>query len=201
MWYRLPYLIKGRWTDTYRICSHNASMDTSRSQVLELLSSAELPFGKVYCSGLGTGILALLLAYRDEVESVVVSEINPELINVFNAQGFDTRKIEIRCEDWKNNTDDFDFYTYDHYDAIPTDFKVPDRAVGKSVFYLWESLYPQKYEKVSFDKFCVEHGLVPMSQETAERYLQRNFLSPLLNTDWVIKALKYHHNYRLRKDV
>jgi hypothetical protein len=102
----------GKWPDDLWMC-------TDWQAVAELLSQVELATGRVLVTGLGLGLVALLVANKPEVTSVTVVENNDSVIKLFLMQGFDLTKINIVQQDVLSYTDDtFDSILLDHYNYI-----------------------------------------------------------------------------------
>lgn len=100
--------------------------------------------GKVLCC-LGMGLLPLMMALKPEVTEVVAIEIDKDIIDAFNAQGFDTSKLTIRHQDMMF-VDDLETYDCIFMDAAPVQYeffeKNKDKFKGKSVILQgWESEY------------------------------------------------------------
>lgn len=135
-WYHLPY-IKAT-TDTCRIDSYNDgyalfSLSTTWSDnvwfctgwktIVDLLSQYDYAAGRVLCTGLGLGIIPLLIQTKQEVNQIVVVEKDPNVIELFKLQKFKTDKITIVQSDaleYKDETP-FDVILPDHYNELEGD--------------------------------------------------------------------------------
>jgi hypothetical protein len=202
-WFYLPYYpVKGAFdtikvTQTEnaeaRIRDKNSSWDMAncKSNILELLSMVELAEGNVYISGLGLGLIALLTAEKESVNKVVVSEVNEEVINFFNGQGFDTSKITIVNESWENHKgiDAYDYVMLDHYDYLDTEKMALDFKQFK--------LNNSGALKLDFFKWTLNHKLSHLSLEQLKRYKNDVFKEDF-DCGFVVDALKQIHARRTR---
>lgn len=166
-WFYLPYYpVKGTFTSieavqhadkSVSIFSKNANwrMDNSKTAVLELLSMLDLAEGVVYISGLGLGLIALLVANKDTVTKVIVSEQSQEVIDFFNGQGFSTDKIKILHESWVDHkgVEPYDCVLLDHYDDLDVEqlridlkkFKANNSGKLQLDFFKWASVQSLKH--------------------------------------------------------
>lgn len=102
----------GRWIDDLWMC-------TDWQAIAELLCQIELAKGRVLVTGLGLGLVALLVANKPEVSEVIVLENDKNVLSLFYTQGFDLSKIKIIEADAMTYTDDrFDTILLDHYNYI-----------------------------------------------------------------------------------
>lgn len=145
------------------------AMNNSKLNVLDMLSQIETASGNVYVAGLGLGLIPLLIAEKESVSKVTVSEINKEVIHFFNGQGFDTSKIEIINEPWETHkgVEPYDWVMLDHYDALDVEkikldfekFKSNNNGTLKLDFYRWienhplEHLTAEQIKRYKFDAF------------------------------------------------
>jgi hypothetical protein len=166
-------------------------MANRKSNILELLSMVELAEGNVYVAGLGLGLITLLIANKSNVNKVVVSEKNEEVIDFFNGQGFDTTKIAIFNEAWENHkgTDAYDYVMLDHYDDLDIEkikiefrkFKVNNSGALKIDFFKWHH----------------NHKLAHLSVEQLKRYKHDVFAEDF-DCGFIVDALKRIHARRTR---
>lgn len=102
----------GRWIDDLWMC-------TDWQAIAELLCQIELAKGRVLVTGLGLGLVALLVANKTDVDEVIVLENDKSVLELFYMQGFDLTKIKIVEADALTYTDTrFDTILLDHYNYI-----------------------------------------------------------------------------------
>lgn len=169
------------------------SMENLKQSVLELLSQVERAQGNVFISGLGLGIATLLIANKESVNQVVVSEIDLEVIHFFKGQGFDTSKITIVNESWEQHKGSiaYDWVMLDHYDFAPDTQKLKseyeyfksNNSGGMNLdFYLWWSF---------------EQSLMDTTPEMKQRY-SVDVWGEDFDCGFIIDALKQIHARRTR---
>jgi hypothetical protein len=107
---------KTNWIDNVWFC-------TSWPAVADLLSQYEYATGRVLCTGLGLGILPLLVQSKAEVSEVVVLENDPAVLELFYMQKFSIPKLKIIKCDAESYTDSepFSVILPDHYNELPKD--------------------------------------------------------------------------------
>jgi hypothetical protein len=142
--------------------------------------------GNVLCC-LGMGILPMLCALKPEVTSVTAIEIDKNIIDAFNEQGFDTTKIDII------NIDMLDLEDISKFDTIFLDAaKVQDEFFEKHKEVLknktiilqgWEHEYIQwigkhkfgKYSLEAYDEFAKEKFMPQLTQEQLDDYVGKYY--------------------------
>jgi spermidine synthase len=202
-WFYLPYYpVKGNFHSIKVIRNENKittmshvdgywAMTNDKVSILELLSMIELAEGNVYVAGLGLGLITLLIAEKESVTKVTVSEANKEVIDFFNAQGFDTYKITIVNEDWVDHkgVESYDWVMLDYYDALGVEkikmdfekFKSNNSGALKLDFFNWH----------------LEHKLEHLSLEQIKRYKHDVFKEDF-DCGFIVDALKQIHARRTR---
>lgn len=202
-WFYLPYYpvngtfntIKVTRMDSgeVRMSDKDSSWDMAncKSNILELLSMVELADGNVYIAGLGLGLIPLLIAEKESVNKVVISEVNKEVIDFFNGQGFDTSKVTIINEPWENHkgVDAYDWVMLDYYDHLDTakissefkKFKANNRGALKLDFFKWP----------------LNHTLSHLSLEQLKRYTYDVYKEDF-DCRFITDALKHIHARRTR---
>lgn len=186
-WFDLPYrelecrgLSIGPFDTGHALYAEEAGgsgiwMATSWQCIAELLSQIEPAYGRVLCTGLGMGLVPLLIADKDEVDSVVVIECDDRVIELFMAQGFDLSKIEIVQGDATTHRDErFDCLMLDHYNGyyeLGLDFMMKEvagiRANTKSHDAIAVPFRWTETEATSDSPI----GLPPMTAQERERYV------------------------------
>ena len=181
-WFSLPYVTGNfgnvgieKVGDDYELVPQNIPcrtvwVGTAWPYIAELLSQVELAHGRVLCTGLGLGLVPLLIAEADNVDHVWVVENDPDVISAFFVQGFDLSKITILECDADEVQGVFDFIALDHYNGFPNgmhgfvkmtqSFKArfPSSDV---IAYLWPTLH-------TYTKLC-------HPQAGVRRYACQNF--------------------------
>lgn len=132
-WFHLPYYLGVRggneilkYDDGFALRSSttgwpdNLWMSTYETPVCDLISQYDFATGRVLCTGLGLGIIALLVASKPEVSEVVVIEYDKDVVDLFMQQGFDCSKLNIKVADALTYTDElkFDTIIMDHYNEL-----------------------------------------------------------------------------------
>lgn len=93
-------------------------MATSWNCVAELLSQVDAARGRVLCTGLGLGLVPMLAAMKDDVESVTVLENDPDVIALFERQGFVVPKMNVLLADADTHVGGpYDAVLLDHYNG------------------------------------------------------------------------------------
>lgn len=93
-------------------------MGTSWACIAELLSQVDAARGRVLCTGLGLGLVPMLAAMKDDVDSVTVIENDPDVIALFDRQGFVVPKLSIVLGDADTHADGpYDAVLLDHYNG------------------------------------------------------------------------------------
>jgi hypothetical protein len=202
-WFYLPYYpVKGAFNTIevtqadnaeVRMSDKDSSWDMAncKSNILELLSMVELAEGNVYVAGLGLGLIPLLIANKSNVNKVVVSEKNEEVIHFFNGQGFDTSKITIVNESWETHkgADAYDWVMLDHYDYLDIEKMALDFKQFKS--------NNSGALKIDFFKWPLNHKLSHISLEQLKRY-KHDIGKEDFDCGFIIDALKQIHARRTR---
>lgn len=148
------YLDKGLALYHNTLDSEEIWMSNRSEQVLEMLDQVENAYGRVLCSGLGLGIIPLLIAESPQVYSITIVENNAEVISLFNQQGFISPKINIVQGDILTYTDSsYDSIMLDHYNHLgenPWNFLLDlsqlirdntDSQDAIVIPYAWQRLY------------------------------------------------------------
>lgn len=180
-WFYLPYYpVKGTF-NTIKVTQADSAevsmfgkgsswaMTNNKLNILELLSMVELAEGNVYVAGLGLGLITLLIAEKESVTKVTVSESNKEVIDFFLAQGFDLSKITVLNEDWVDHkgVENYDWVMLDYYDDLSVKkikmdfekFKSNNSGALKLAFFMWfvnqplEHLTAEQTKRYKFDVF------------------------------------------------
>lgn len=118
--------------------------------ILELSSQLIHARGRCLCTGLGLGILPLLLVANSKVKEIVVLEKQQEVITLFKRQGFlNSTKLKIINEDctvFKDN-EGFDCLLLDHANEIESILPQIDSIKSNTnsqksicIPYLWQHL-------------------------------------------------------------
>lgn len=124
-------------------------MKNNKFSIIELQSQIDDAYGNVLVSGLGLGIVALLVADKASVDSVTVIENDARVIKLFESQGFDTNKITITQEDIYKHVGTYDVALFDHYNTtetlsedLPRYCEMLSGNIDATIynFYLWEKL-------------------------------------------------------------
>lgn len=93
-------------------------MATSWAAVAELLSQVDAARGRVLCTGLGLGLVPMLAALKESVDSVTVVENDLDVVALFEMQGFVIPKMTIVFGDADTHTDGpYDTVLLDHYNG------------------------------------------------------------------------------------
>lgn len=167
---------KTNWIDNVWFC-------TSWPSIADLLSQYEYATGRVLCTGLGLGILPLLVQSKPEVSEVVVLENDPAVLELFYMQKFSIPKLKIVECNAENYVDSsaFNIILPDHYNELP----------GNEIVSLINSVNNIKYNTSSLDapvlpfrwtEFSLYNfrrtpgwgsalGIPPMSPEQELRYI------------------------------
>lgn len=142
--------------------------------------------GRVLCC-LGLGILPLLLALKDNVTSVHAIDVNPDVVDAFNAQGFNTDKLTVTV------TDMMDIEDVSEYDSILLDASpVQDEFVEKHgvaltgkcvILQSWEMRYQHWlgfnksgiHSVDNYNEFAAEQYMPTMTEEEIEDYMFNYF--------------------------
>jgi hypothetical protein len=124
-------------------------MKNNKFSILELQSQVDDAYGNVLIGGLGLGIVALLVASKDNVSSVTVIEKDARVIKLFESQGFNTSKIKIISEDLYKHVGEYNVALFDHYNRsdeistnIDNDYLIFKNNIKADIynFYLWYEL-------------------------------------------------------------
>jgi hypothetical protein len=174
-------------------------MSNTWGDILALLSQYDCASGKILIGGLGLGVIPLLISQKQTVSEVVVYEINQDVINCFNAQGFESIKMTIRHGNFYDAVNEgFDWVMPDYYNYPISDADLKSMVnlsrqlnlSNKNVFYLWERLYLKRCVKqkiktldlAHLHEYCEEFCLPKWTKQQAQLYLfdrhRPNFAPP-----------------------
>ena len=214
-WYNLPYK-QGISNDIYLIekfeifhlCKKASTMNvedtiwmtTEWICVSELLSQIELARGKVLCTGLGLGIVPLLVANKPEVSEVHVLEYDRNVLNLFNIQGFDTSKLKIIQADAMSYSDGpFDSILLDHYNGYneilfgPKDMINMSKTIRTNTNSLRALVVPFRWQE--FAEYSHHFGLSFLTREAVQRY-KNAYTDALDSVKDITSQLQYIHKQR-----
>lgn len=185
-WYNLPYTVDSI-DDVYIVEKYGAFylckkekeipdtvwMATNWACISELLSQIELAHGRVLCTGLGMGLIPLLIANKPEVSEVHVVENDPSIIKLFKKQGFNTNKLVlVQADALTYSESNFDCIMLDHYngylDIGYQHMLVMANTIKSNTNSPNALTVPFRWQEFSehFEKF----GLGFLSQESLHRY-------------------------------
>jgi hypothetical protein len=168
---------KTNWIDNVWFC-------TSWPSIADLLSQYEYATGRVLCTGLGLGILPLLVQSKAEVSEVVVLENDPAVLELFYMQKFSIPKLKIIECDAESYTDSESFSTIlpDHYNELPKDELT---SLMRSVNVIRHNTYSPDaivlpFRWTEFSLYTCSHrtgwgtkiGMPYMSKEQEHRYIR-----------------------------
>jgi hypothetical protein len=182
----------GKWPDDVWMC-------TGWQAIADLLSQIELATGRVLVTGLGLGLVALLVANKSTVVSVTVVENNPNVIELFLMQGFDLTKINIVKQDILTYTDStFDSILLDHYNYIGDEpilgIKHASEVIRKNTNSLDAILVPYRWHEflARFGSSTVRWGKalgLPHMQQADEIRYSNAYLNATDAIPYIVKSL------------
>ena len=90
-------------------------MTTGFRDIKDLGNQVVSPKGRVCVAGLGLGLVAVLLSYKEEVHNIDVYEVNKDIIDLFECFPYDKTKIRVHHKCISNATGIYDYLCLDHY--------------------------------------------------------------------------------------
>jgi hypothetical protein len=125
--------------------------------------------GNVLLGGLGSGAIALLLAYISEVDSVTVVDRNASTVELFNKGNYPfSEKLNVFCGDLFEVEGSYDFIVYDIFPLqLDKSLKVSGNIVGAD----WSDVTEITYDWYEYKKFQDND---PLLISTEERIAQVN---------------------------